>query len=247
MPKSRSTPQTAATVPAAPAAKAPARKRAAARSATSEEALAPNRQANILQAAERLFATRGFHGVSIRDIADEAGVPLALVGYYYGPKLSLYHAIFRAHAGYIDVRLQSLAQAQQAAPPGQLLDEIVKAFVLPVLEVARQPAGHHFLRLLSRGMNDHLEEDEPIIRELFDPLAHAFIDAIAAALPQATRSQAAWCYQFALGALLHHVNDQRIERLSYGQNQPGDEAAAGPLLVRFIAQGMRGACEGQVH
>ena len=89
MPKSRSTPQTAATVPAAPAAKAPARKRAAARSATSEEALAPNRQANILQAAERLFATRGFHGVSIRDIADEAGVPLALVGYYYGPKLSL--------------------------------------------------------------------------------------------------------------------------------------------------------------
>ncbi|MFP5443915.1 MAG: TetR/AcrR family transcriptional regulator, partial [Betaproteobacteria bacterium] len=65
--------------------------------------------------------------------------------------------------------------------------------------------------------------------------------------PQATRSQAAWCYQFALGALLHHVNDQRIERLSYGQNQPGDEAAAGPLLVRFIAQGMRGACEGQVH
>lgn len=249
MPKTRSTPKTAATVPASTAAKAPApaRKRAATRSATSEEELAPNRQANILQAAERLFATRGFHGVSIRDIADEAGVPLALVGYYYGPKLSLYHAIFRAHAGYIDVRLQSLAQAQQAAPPGQLLEEIVKAFVLPVLEVARQPAGHHFLRLLSRGMNDHLEEDEPIIRELFDPLAHAFIDAIAAALPQATRSQAAWCYQFALGALLHHVNDQRIERLSYGQNQPGDEAAAGPLLVRFIAQGMRGACEGAVH
>ncbi len=223
------------------------RKRAAGRAAAADDTLAPNRQANILQAAERLFATRGFHGVSIRDIADEAGVPLALVGYYYGPKLSLYHAIFRAHAGYIDVRLQSLAQAQQAAPPGQLLEEIVKAFVLPVLEVASQPAGHHFLRLLSRGMNDHLEEDEPIIRELFDPLAHAFIDAMAAALPQATRSQAAWCYQFALGALLHHVNDRRIERLSLGQNQPGDEATAGPLLVRFIAQGLRGACGGAVH
>ncbi|KRD41951.1 TetR family transcriptional regulator [Acidovorax sp. Root275] len=245
MPRPKSAPKTSVTP--SPADAAPARKRAASRSAASDETLAPNRQANILQAAERLFATRGFHGVSIRDIADEAGVPLALVGYYYGPKLSLYHAIFRAHAGYIDVRLQSLAQAQQAAPPGQLLEEIVKAFVLPVLEVARQPAGHHFLRLLSRGMNDHLEEDEPIIRELFDPLAHAFIDAIAAALPQATRSQAAWCYQFALGALLHHVNDQRIERLSYGQNQPRDEAAAGPLLVRFVAQGMRGACGGAVH
>jgi len=220
------------------------RKRAA---ASEEVTLAPNRQANILQAAERLFAARGFHGVSIRDIADEAGVPLALVGYYYGPKLSLYHAIFRAHAGYIDVRLQSLAQAQAAAAPGLLLEEIVKAFVLPVLEVARQPAGQHFLRLLARGMTEHLEEDEPIIRELFDPLAHAFIDAIASALPQATRGQAAWCYQFALGALLHHVNDQRIERLSLGQNQPGDADTAGPLLVRFIAHGMRGACGGAVH
>lgn len=250
MPKSPSPRKAASAAPAAvPAAKAVAlaRKRATARTTACEEDLAPNRQANILQAAERLFATRGFHGVSIRDIADEAGVPLALVGYYYGPKLSLYHAIFRAHAGYIDVRLQSLAEAQQKAPPGQLLEEIVKAFVLPVLEVASQPAGHHFLRLLSRGMNDHLEEDEPIIRELFDPLAHAFIDAMAAALPQATRSQAAWCYQFALGALLHHVNDQRIERLSFGQNLPGDEATAGPLLVRFIAQGLRGACGAAVH
>ncbi|WP_426306660.1 TetR/AcrR family transcriptional regulator [Acidovorax facilis] len=245
MPRTKSPPKTSAAPSAASPATPP--KRAAGRSGANDEDLAPNRQANILQAAERLFATRGFHGVSIRDIADEAGVPLALVGYYYGPKLSLYHAIFREHAGYIDVRLQSLAQAQQAAPPGQLLEEIVKAFVLPVLEVARQPAGYYFLRLLSRGMNDHLEEDEPIIRELFDPLAHAFIDAIAAALPHATRSQAAWCYQFALGALLHHVSDQRIERLSYGQNQPGDEATAGPLLVRFVAQGMRGACGGAVH
>lgn len=245
--KSNSPAPEAAAASSAAVAAAPRKRTTGKALPSADDALAPNRQANILQAAERLFAARGFHGVSIRDIADEAGVPLALVGYYYGPKLSLYHAIFRAHAGYIGVRLQSLGEAQRAAAPEALLDEIVRAFVLPVLEVASQPAGQHFLRLLSRGMSDHLEEDEPIIRELFDPLAHAFIDALAAALPQVTRSQAAWCYQFALGALLHHVNDRRIERLSLGQNQPGDEAVAGPLLVRFIAHGMRGACGGPVH
>jgi AcrR family transcriptional regulator len=202
----------------------------------------PDRKTAILQAAEKLFAARGYHGVSIRDIADAAGVPLALVGYYYGPKLSLYHAIFRAHAAYIDVRLQSLKQAQQQAGPEGLLTDIVRAFALPVLQVAAQPAGRDFLRLLSRGMSDQLEEDEPIIRELFDPLAHAFIDAIALAMPGATRSQAAWCYQFALGAVLHHVNDQRIGRLSLGQNRPGDASTAGPLLVQFIAAGMQAAC-----
>lgn len=201
-----------------------------------------DRKTTILQTAERLFAAKGYHGVSIRDIADAAGVPLALVGYYYGPKLSLYHAIFKAHAAYIDVRLESLRQAQIEAAPGALLTDIVRAFVLPVLDLAAQPGGRDFLRLLSRGMSDQLAEDEPIIRELFDPLAHAFIDAIAAALPGATRSQAAWCYQFALGALLHHVNDQRIGRLSLGENTPGDAAIAGPLLVGFIAAGMQAAC-----
>ncbi|WP_394790530.1 TetR/AcrR family transcriptional regulator [Rhodoferax sp.] len=237
MPNTKSTPS---------ARKTPAARRGVG-SQPSAAALAPNRQQNILLAAEQLFAARGFHGVSIRDIADEAGVPLALVGYYYGPKLALYHAIFRERAGYIHERLDSLAAAQRDAAPGQLLEDIVKAFVLPVLKVAAQPAGHNFLRILTRGMNEHLEEDEPVIRELFDPLAHAFIDALAAALPQTTRSQAAWCYQFALGALLHHVSDQRIERLSLGQNQPGDSASAGPLLVGFITAGLRGACAAPTH
>ena len=52
----------------------------------------------------------------------------------------------------------------------------------------------------------------------------------------------AWCYQFALGCLLHHVIDHRIERLSFGLNRPGDQDTAGPLLVRFITGGMRSAC-----
>lgn len=206
-------------------------------------AAAPNRRRDILVSAEWLFATRGFHGVTIREIAEEAGVPLALVGYHFGPKVELYQAIYRERAGYIGERLHALAAAQREAPPGLLLDEIVKAFVLPVLQVAADPERRNFLRLLSRSMNDNLVEDDPMLRELFDPLAHAFIAAMQAALPQARRGQVAWCYQFALGALLHHVTDRRIERLSLGDCVPGDVEGAGPLLVAFITQGMRGACQ----
>lgn len=204
--------------------------------------LVPNRRRDILLAAERLFASKGFHGVSIRDIAEEAGVPLALVGYYFGPKAELYQQIYRERAGYIQARLAALARAQDQAAPGRLLDEIVKAFVLPVLTVAASADGRHFLRLMARGMSDQLEEDEAVIRELFDPLAHAFIDALKTALPQASRGKVAWCYQFALGALLLHVTDTRIERLSLGENRAGDEDSAGPLLVRFVTAGIRGAC-----
>ena len=218
------------------------RKRARAspsRSAKTEPA--PNRRENILRAAELQFAEKGYHGVSIRDIADAASVPLALVGYYYGPKVALYQEIYRQRSGYIAERLQALEEAQRA-PQGRLLGEIVKAFVLPALKLAATPDGRVFLQLVCRAVSDHLAEDDAIIRELFDPLAHAFIDALCSALPHATRGQLAWCYQFAVGALLHHVTDQRVERLSLGENRADDEETAAPLLVRFITAGVRGVC-----
>lgn len=223
----------------------PRTRRRAAEGADASSAV--SRKEAILRTAERLFAQRGFHGVSIRDIAEEAGVPLALVGYYYGPKVDLYHEIYRQRAGYVQERLDLLARVQQQAAPDQLLEDIVKAFVLPVLKVAATPDGRVFLRLMSRGMNDQVAEDEPVIRELFDPLAHAFIDALKEALPGASLGDAAWCYQFALGALLHHVIDERVERLSRGENRPGDGDAAGPLLVQFITEGMRRACARPIH
>ena len=210
------------------------------RSGPTGDATASARRNGILQAAERLFAEHGYHGVSIRDIAVAAGVPLALVGYYFGPKAQLYQTIFRERAGYIAERLRILAEARRNAPPERLLEEIAKAFVLPVLDLAATPDGRVFLRLLARGMNEQLAEDQPVIRELFDPLANAFIDAIAAAQPGVRRETAAWSYQFALGALLLHVTDERIPRLSPGSARQRNRAR--DLLVRFTAEGIRGAC-----
>ena len=215
--------------------------RSTTRAAAAKARSAEDRRGDILRAAQKLFAERGFHGVSIRDIAQQAEVPLALVGYHFGPKLDLYHTIFREHSGYIQSRLHSLAQAQLHAPPGELRVEIVKAFVLPVLKLAESADGQAFLRLLARGMSEQLAEDAPIIEELFDPLALAFIDALTRAQPGVQRATVAWCYQFALGALIHHVTDQRIKRLSPGY-QPSQRKRAGELLVRFIAAGIEGAC-----
>ena len=54
----------------------------------------PDRRQNILDASQRLFANFGYHAVTIRQIAEAAQVPLALVGYYFGQKQELYYAIF---------------------------------------------------------------------------------------------------------------------------------------------------------
>ena len=194
-----------------------------------------------MQAAQQLFADRGFHGVSIRDIAREANVSLARVGYYFGPKLDLYHAVFREHQSYIQTRLHNLALAQLRAPPGHLLEEIVKAVVLPALELAKSQDGRAFLRLVARGMSEQIEEHTQISKELFDPLALAFIEALARARPHANKEVLVWCYQFALGSLIYHVTDERVLRLAPGIEQ-SPTVKAGEVLVNFIARGIEGAC-----
>jgi len=47
----------------------------------------------ILETAQELFAARGFDGVSVRDIADQAQVNVAMINYYFGNKDGLYLGI----------------------------------------------------------------------------------------------------------------------------------------------------------
>lgn len=192
-----------------------------------------DRKADILLAAEKLFAQRGYHAVSIRDIAQEAGVPLALVGYHYGAKHELFHAIFAHWNSTIEERLMGLKTAHTLA-------RIIDAFVGPVLRMRQSSEGEYYALLVARELFHVRDESDRVLRDFFDPLAHAFIDALNLALPHATRGQIAWGYQFALGALLHHISDDRVARLSKGQNTPSDPAAAA-LLARFIVGGLRAA------
>ena len=200
----------------------------------------PDRQQAILLAAERLLAQRGYHGVTIRQIAEEAGVPLALVAYYYGPKQDLFHAVF-AHWGHtIEERLAALDATQQDPADPQTLTRIIEAFVSPVIRMRSSPEGQYYAQLVGRELAYNSEEAERVLHDFFDPLAHRFIDAIHAALPHTTRADVAWGYQFALGSLLHHLVDTRVERLSRHLNSASDPAAA-ERLVRFIVGGLRAA------
>ena len=195
--------------------------------------LATDRKADILLAAEKLFAQRGYHAVTIRQIAAEAGVPLSLVGYHYGPKDALFQAIFAHWNSTIEERLRDLKHART-------LPRIIDAFVGPVLRMRASAEGEYYALLVARELFHVQEESDRVMRNFFDPLAHAFIDGLNIALPHATRGQVAWGYQFALGALLQHISDNRIARLSRGQSAPNDPAAAA-LLTRFIVGGLRAA------
>jgi hypothetical protein len=120
------------------------------------------------------------------------------------------------------------------------LTRIIEAFTGSVISLRASAEGEYYALLVARELYHARSETDRILRSFFDPLAHAFIDALQQALPHATRGQVAWVYQFALGALLHHLTDTRIERLSNGQSRANDPVAA-PLLVAFIVGGIQAA------
>lgn len=58
----------------------------------------PAVKAKIAAAAEELFASRGYDGTVVRDIARKAGVNGAMIHYYFGSKEALYQAILKGAA-----------------------------------------------------------------------------------------------------------------------------------------------------
>ncbi|MCF8207936.1 MAG: TetR family transcriptional regulator [Rhodoferax sp.] len=199
-----------------------------------------DRKLAILLAAEKLFAMAGYHATSIRQIADEAEVPLALVGYYFGQKRELFQAIFSQWNSTIEERLQALRGVSQEPQDSETLRRIIEAFVVPVVRLRASAEGEYYALLVARELSNRTEEADQVLRDYFDPMATAFIDAIHQALPNTSRAMAAWGYQFALGALIHYLSDVRVERLSNGMNRAADPLAAG-WLVNFIVGGLRAA------
>ena len=58
-----------------------------------KERNAKRSRAAILQAAERLFATKGYEATSLTDVGAAAGVSRGTPGYFFGSKAELYQAV----------------------------------------------------------------------------------------------------------------------------------------------------------
>jgi AcrR family transcriptional regulator len=85
-----------------------------------------DKQIQIIEIAEQLFADRGFDGTSVRDIAHEAGVNIAMISYYFGSKEKLMEALLEWRVGEIKIRVESLIKDDRYTPlekVNMLIDE----------------------------------------------------------------------------------------------------------------------------
>ena len=92
----------------------------------------------ILDAAERLFAERGFMSISLRDITTAAGVNLAAVNYHFGSKEALLEAVLERRIQPVNRQRLALLDEMEARTPGGSppLSDLVAAFISPPFQSA---------------------------------------------------------------------------------------------------------------
>jgi len=191
-----------------------------------------------LRSAERLFAERGYAAVSVRDIAAEARVPVALVGYYFGRKEQLFSTVFEHRKAYIVERIERMSAVDCSSANPRAVDDLVRAWAEPAVELRAHEAGEAFSLLVARTAWDSRPEVTEIIKRFYDPLASVFIDKICQALPDCSRERLIWGYEYALGGLLMLIADKRVERLSNGAIASGDPNVL-DQFVQFVTSGFR--------
>src|ERR687889_1471827 len=78
---------------------------------------APDRRAAILDAALEVFSGRGYHGASIDEIAQQAGISKALIYEHFPSKKDLHASLLERHVQEI---FEALAQAAAGPEPGEV-------------------------------------------------------------------------------------------------------------------------------
>lgn len=95
-----------------------------------------DKRLHILDAAEELFADRGFEGTSVRDIAGLAGVNLAMISYYFGSKEKLLIALVEYRAGYTSGILEELHKDGNLSPFDKI-DRLIDMYVEKITSNSR--------------------------------------------------------------------------------------------------------------
>ncbi len=101
-----------------------------------------DKKEHIMDVAVALFAEKGYEGTSIRDLAHEADVNIAMINYYFGSKEKLFVALLESKARYMREKIDAV-QNDASLTELEKLNQIIDGYVNRFLS---QPAFHRVLQ-----------------------------------------------------------------------------------------------------
>ncbi len=165
-------------------------------------------RARLLQAAAELFAAQGFHGTTVREIADRAGVNLAAGNYYFGSKKALYLEVFRDHFRQITTLLAEHGAARTPQELSRLDRDGLRALLHTRIRLTLElligpPPGLHGT-LMQREMCDPSEALPLIVSEFIRPMTREMEDIVRHLEPSFDTETVERCTRSMIGQVLFY-------------------------------------------
>ena len=131
---------------------------------------------NILSAAHRVFLREGHAGLSLRKVAEEAGVAVGNVGYYFETKRDLLDATLREElADYVEEHIQQFERDRDS--PLEILLNVVGFYVSSARRNHR-----FFFQMWGYAASD--DDAKELIRSLYRPIGRFVYQLVRAANPE---------------------------------------------------------------
>lgn len=183
----------------------------------------------LLDAAEELFATRHFDGVSLQMIADKAGANVGQIVYHFGRKeVLLRQAILRRGVVLNDERLHLLTTYQRLVGKENVeVGPLIRAFLEPyyVRLCSDNSQWRNFALFISRTVWD--DRVSACMSECFDEVMRLYLDAFQVAVPSLSRQDAVRGFQFMLAAMHSSTAmDVRFQQLMNAIDRKSDKIVA---------------------
>ncbi len=199
----------------------------------------------ILDAAEVLFAERGFAETSLRTITSTAGVNLAAVNYHFGSKKALIQAVFERFLDPlvedINYRLEKFSQD----PESITVEALLRVLSASVYEVHGRNTNRAtaFMRLLGLAYTQSQAHLRNYISEHYGEIFQRYGRLLKPALPGATAEDLFWHTHFALGTAIFTMSNFDALR-AMAENDTGQRTPVNDIVDRlttFMASGLSNA------
>lgn len=201
-------------------------------------------KSRILDAAEQLFAERGFAETSLRTITTRARVNLASVNYHFGSKKSLIQAVFDRFLQDFTKELSlELMTLEQLSPDQLEAEKLLNALIRPLLSLnsRRNNAISIFMRLLGRA---YAETQGHLRRYVTDKYGHVlvrFTHLFQKGYPNLSIDQIFWRLHYMLGSMIFTLGGsdalRQISQADFNRDLGVEDVIK--EMLPFLAAGMK--------
>ncbi|WP_437881566.1 TetR/AcrR family transcriptional regulator [Pseudomonas sp. LRF_L74] len=195
----------------------------------------------ILDAAEQLFAEKGFAETSLRLITSKAGVNLAAVNYHFGSKKALIQAVFSRFLGPFCLSLERELDVRQGQKPS--LEELLEMLVDQALAVKPRNGDDLsiFMRLLGLAFSQSQGHLRRYLEDMYGKVFRRYLILLHDAAPGIPPLELFWRVHFMLGAAAFSMSGIKALR-AISENDFGVDTSIEQvmrLMVPFLAAAMR--------